>query len=215
MSILQAINSLCETATMMLDYKAEVKKAFTLGLWFKSFPDYTLEHLRPVYAWEIKELDPEADSNWGTFDRLYPLIFKFQFIAETGDSWHECYRAFRQLGWQREKVFRNGGQLQYLFSLTRDGMPKGYSTMHLLLNISIATCKQVQIGTEMKEVPIMKTVCEDLVEVETQEEVEAGGFNPNVHLQQQAIMSTEEAILVAIPDPDGIDPISEDSEIPF
>jgi len=94
-------------------------------------------------------------------------------------------------------------------------MPKGYSTMHLLLNISIATCKQVQIGTEMKEVPIMKTVCEDLVEVETQEEVEAGGFNPNVHLQQQAIMSTEEAILVAIPDPDGIDPISEDSEIPF
>jgi hypothetical protein len=170
MSILQAIDYLGQSTVSQNDNKAQVKKAFTLGLWFRSFPDYTLKHLENAYVWDLKEIDPESNQGYNTFDRLYPLIFKFGFVSDTGDSWHECYRAFRQLGWKREKVFRDGGRLQYLFSLIRDGMPEGYSTLHLLLNISIATCKQVQVGSKLEEVPIMKTVCEDLVEIEAEEE---------------------------------------------
>jgi hypothetical protein len=169
-SIIKAIQSLESSTEVQFSAISQVRKAFLLGLWYKSFPDYMLEHLNTLYSWDLKEIDPEVADN--------SLVnsFKFQFISDTGDSWHQCYRDLRNLGWQRLKVHRDGGRLQYFFRLEENPKPliekpEGYRELHLLLDISISTCKQVQVGTETKEVPIMKTVCEDLVELGEDQEM--------------------------------------------
>lgn len=170
-SIIKAIDRIGQATRFEIGYKNEVERAFLLGLWWRQFPEYMHEHLERVFDWDIKNIDPEVTGNFGAnFEKLYPHIFKFSFISETGTSWHQCYRDIRAIGWKRTKVHRNGGNLQYLFEVTRDWMPEGYSTLHLLLNISISTCKQVQVGTEMKEVPVYRTECEDLRELDDDKE---------------------------------------------
>jgi hypothetical protein len=157
--------------------KSQVERAFLLGLWYKRFPEYTLEHLEKAYGWNHMELMPEGT---GQYEDPYRHFLHFQFTADTGDSWHQCYRDFREHGWQRLKVHRDGGRLQYLlkleanFTWAHEGnegaykvydKPKGFCEIYLVLDIAIATCKTIQVGTETKEVPVMKTVCEDLVEL--------------------------------------------------
>lgn len=162
-AIVKTIRDLERSTTVEFSSVTQVRRAFTLGLWYKAFPEYMLENLNTLYSWDLKEIDPETANSYEGLDNG----FKFQFISDTGDSWHQCYRDLRSLGWRRLKVHRKGGRLQYLFKIenTFDYMPEGFTELHLLLDISISTCKQVQVGTEMKEVPIMKTVCEDLVEL--------------------------------------------------
>lgn len=162
MSIAQRIEALGRATQYQIDNSDTVKRAFCLGLWYKSFPDYAQAHVESAFNFELKNLDKSA-MDWNS--TVYKHLFKFQFVSETGDSWHQCYRDFRQLGWQRKAVHREGGVLQYLFKLVDESKPEGYQLVNLLLEIGISTCKQVQVGTEMKEVPIMQTVCEDLVEL--------------------------------------------------
>lgn len=167
------IEILCKATETTYRADKEVKQAFAMGLFFGQLPVYMLEHLNMAHDWDLYDIDPSLKGNWGVFELRYPLTFKFNFIADTGTSWHPIYQELRQRGWKRLKVHRQGGSLQYLMQMIRDGMPEGYSTLHLLLNIAISTCKQVQVGTEMKEVPVMKTVCEDLVELEEENKEDA------------------------------------------
>lgn len=51
-----------------------------------------------------------------------------------------------------------------MFEIVQEDLPKGYQRVKLLLDISISTCKQVQVGTKMVEQPIFETKCEDLAE---------------------------------------------------
>lgn len=185
--IILAVKDLVRSTEATYSAVLQIERAFLLGLWYKSFPDYTLEHLEKAYGWNHKELMPEEAS---VYDEPYENFLRFQFTADTGDSWHQCYRDFRERGWQRLRVHRDGGRLQYLlklednFTWAHEGeagaykvydKPEGFRELHLLLDISISTCKQVQIGTEMKEVPIMKTVCEDLVEIQESDSAESVG----------------------------------------
>ena len=179
-SIIKAIQSIESSTEVQFSAVSQVRKAFLLGLWYKSFPDYMLEHLNQLYTWDLREIDPEVAKGY----ECYPNSFKFQFISDTGDSWHQCYRDLRNRGWQRLKVHRDGGRLQYLFKLSAgilqadpEWYPEGYRELHLLLDISISTCKQVQVGTEIKEVPVMKTVCEDLADDPTELEPGEGVRN--------------------------------------
>lgn len=193
-TIAKTINSLCESTRMEVSSTIQVKQAFILGLWWNKFPEYMLGHLGACHAWDLTEIDPDLGGNWGEFDKRYRHIFKFMFISDTGDSWHQCYRDLRLLGWRRTKVHRAGGNLQYVFEITHDEMPKGYSKLHLLLQIAISTCRQVQVGTEMKEVPIMKTVCEDLVD-----EPEEDSFNGETP-EECVVHSAEVTSLTVIDD---------------
>lgn len=161
-SICKAVKSLEEATKATYSAEAQIERAFLLGLWYKNFPEYTLEHLEKGYIWNHMELMPEGAEQYAD---PYKHLLKFSFISNTGDSWHQCYRDFRERGWQRAKVHRDGGRLQYLLELKGEDKPKGFSEIHLILDISISTCKQIQVGTEMKEVPVMKTVCEDLIEL--------------------------------------------------
>lgn len=160
MSLESRIKRLGALTKIELSYADYVSEAFALGLWHNSFPAYFGDGLNHAHSWDLRELAPDANSVYHTH------IFRFQFISDTGDSWHQCYRDLRSKGWQRRAVHRNGGLLKYLFEAIDASKPEGYQRIHLLLEISISTCKQIQIGTELKEVPIMKTVCEDLIEVE-------------------------------------------------
>lgn len=161
--VLRAVRQLENFTVFQTDAKSWVRRAFLLGLWYKQFPDYVVEHLDSAFNYDIKDIDP-LNSGWN-YDTVYPNLMKFQFISDTGDSWHQCYRDFRRLGWERIKVHRNGGRLKYLLRNTKGGMPEGYSSINLLLDISIATCKQVQVGTKMVEQPIFETKCDDLVDL--------------------------------------------------
>lgn len=190
-SIIKAIDRIGQATHFEISHEKEVERAFLLGLWWQQFPEYMHEHLERVFDWDIKNIDPEVTGNFGAnFEKLYPHILKFSFISDTGTSWHQCYRDIRAIGWKRIKVHRNGGNLQYLFEVTRDWMPEGYSTLHLLLNISISTCKQVQVGTEMKEVPVYRTECEDLRELDDDKEDAA---------RAEAIYPADEAAAEVIP----------------
>lgn len=160
--VLRGISMLGSMTKLSIDYSPYVERAFLLGLWHRSFPPYMQGDLETTYQWSHKELEPPESSH----------LLRFAFISDTGDSWHQCYRDLRNRGWQRLKVHRDGGRLQYLFKISGgilqadpEWYPKGFDEIHLVLDISIKTCKQIQVGTEMKEVPIMKTVCEDLVEL--------------------------------------------------
>lgn len=164
--ISRAIAQIVKTSRVEMSFEAEIRKAFLLGLWYKQLPEYVAEHMERAYAWDLKQLDPQADSHWEYFEKQYPNIFKFNFIANTGDSWHQCYRDIRSLGWQRLAVHREGGELKYLFQIHRDDMPSGYNSIHLVLNITISTCRQVQIGTKTVEQPIFETKCDDLKEID-------------------------------------------------
>lgn len=175
----RAIDLLAMSTEVSFSATSQVRKAFILGLWHKSFPDYMFGHLDSLYSWDLQEIVGEKSREMiGSLDG-----FKFQFISDTGDSWHQNYRDLRKLGWQRLGVHRDGGRLSYLFSLEDSGTitthedgdvvvyekPEGYRQLYLLLDISISTCQQVQVGTETKEIPIYKTVCDDLVDVKDDE----------------------------------------------
>lgn len=160
--ILRGISMLGSLTKLSFDHSAYIERAFLLGLWHRSFPEYMQGDLETVHRWNYEELDLPYNGH----------ILRFAFISDTGDSWHAVYRDLRNRGWQRSKVHRDGGRLQYLFKISGEILqtepgwyPKGFDEIHLVLDISISTCKQVQVGTEMKAVPIMKTVCEDLVEL--------------------------------------------------
>lgn len=176
-AIARAIETLAKSTEASYTAINQVKDAFSLGLWYKVFPDYMVENLDKLYSWDLEKVDPAAAESYNTIPG-----HKFQFISLTGDSWHQCYRDLRNLGWKRLNVHRDGGRLQYLLKVEDEDKPEGFRELHLLLDISISTCKQVQVGTEMKEVPVMKTVCEDLVEI-----VEAGDEEPLRHLQMSGI----------------------------
>lgn len=193
MSVFNSLKRLRNSAKIDIDYGSYVEEAFLLGLWYRQFPDYMHGHINKAHDWDFHELDPNSEGHWGYVSRVYPRALKFDFISDTGDSWHQCYQDIRRLGWKRLKVHREGGVLKYLFEITRDGMPEGYSTLHLILNISISTCKQVQVGTQMVEVPIMETQCEDLKEINEEPDATA-------ELQQrlnQAVDAVTAAGLVA------------------
>lgn len=166
--ILKAIGNLCSMTQYTLSSESHVKQAFLLGLWYESFPEYMHESLERSPLWNYPAFREAGVTTW---DEPYANMQKFQFIADTGDSWHQCYRDLRKLGWQRLKVHREGGRLQYLLHQQRPSLPEGYTDVHLVLDISISTCKQIQVGTETKQVPIMKTVCEDLVELGEDQEM--------------------------------------------
>lgn len=165
--LLKAVDSLCSMTQTSVDHSSYIKQAFLLGLWHESFPEYMLEAIERTYLWHYQALEPEDSA---IYDDPYVNLQKFQFISNTGDSWHQCYRDLRKLGWKRLKVHREGGRLQYLLHNHRLSMPEGYQDVHLILDISISTCKQVLVKTEMKEVPVYKTVCEDLVELDDDKE---------------------------------------------
>lgn len=166
--VLKALQNLKSVTRISFDQSRTVEQAFLLGLWYKSFPPYMVENLDRAYDYDLEHIDPENKSNWH-LDKLYPHFFKFQFVSDTGDSWHQCYRDLRSLGWQRLKVWREGGRLQYLFRNSAVGMPEGYSHITLLLDISISTCKRIKVGTQMVEQDIFETKCEDLVDLNDDE----------------------------------------------
>lgn len=163
-NILKTIDRLAKSTEVSFSSGSQVHQAFMLGLWYKSFPDYMIYDLGKAYSWDLDNIDPANKSNW-EYEKVYPNLLKFQFTADTGDSWHAVYRDLRRLGWSRDKVWREGGRLQYLLRNAAIGMPEGYTYVTLLLDISIATCKQVQVGTKMVEQPIFETKCEDLVDL--------------------------------------------------
>lgn len=199
--IVQAIRELERSTELQYSSASQVHKAFLLGLWYRSIPEYMLNYLGTLYSWDLTEIDPEAAKS---FDGVPPNSFKFQFISDTGDSWHQCYRDLRRLGWRRLKVHRKGGILQYLFRISegRKGQfPQGFGELHLLLQISIATCRQVQVGTEIKEVPIMETVCEDLVDLPEE--------SPAAAIASGVLEQGETVELVVVPD---VEKVLEDSE---
>jgi hypothetical protein len=168
-ALLQAVNRLAESTRIEYSNAKQVRTAFMLGMWCRQFPDYMFLDLQEAFEWDLHDIDPSLKGNWGAFEKFYSHTFKFSFISDTGDSWHQCYQDIRRHGWKRLKVHRKGGDLQYLFELTLAGMPQGYSTAHLLLQISISTCKQVQVGTQMVEQPIFETKCDDLVDLSDEE----------------------------------------------
>lgn len=157
--LLRGVEMLCAMTRYHSDHSRHVKQAFLLGLWHESFPEYMLGDIDSTHLWEHSEFRPK---NVGHYDDIYVNLQKFMFVSDTSTSWHQCYQDLRKLGWQRLAVHREGGRLKYLLKHHRVSMPEGYQDLHLILDISISTCRQVQVGTETKEVPIMKTVCEDL-----------------------------------------------------
>lgn len=167
-SVCRVIEDLQREVRFTISFESQIRKAFLLGLWYKAFPLYIIEHLEHVYEWDIRDLDPEIEERFGLMGTRYPNIFKFSFISQTGDSWHECYRQLRNMGWKRVKVHRQGGNLSYLLCIESSDQPLGYTTLHLYLKITIATCRQVQTGT--KTVPVFEIQCEDLKPVDDTEE---------------------------------------------
>lgn len=157
------IDSLGTQTKFSIDYTDLIRHAFTLGLWYSSFPDYMVGDLQRCHPWDLTDIDKAASDDWSR--EYYPNMFRFMFISDTGTSWHQCYRDLRSRGWRRLKVHRQGGALQYLFSKSDESKPLGFEHIHLLLGITISTCKQVLVKTEMKEIPVYETVCEDLKEI--------------------------------------------------
>lgn len=169
-----------EAATLIVDYidrlaaqtriefsnTREVKDAFIFGLWWKSFPVYMIGNVNNAYSYDLDNVlaEEREESRRYDFDSSFQPCYKFQFVSDTGSSWHQVYRDLRAKGWERLKVWREGGRLQYLLKIEDEGgKPSGYRRLFLLLDVCISTCRQVQVGTRMQEVPIMQTVCDDLV----------------------------------------------------
>lgn len=185
------ISVLCEQATMSVDHSRMVKKAFCMGVWYRKFPWYAVQDLGDVWGYQLVDMFGEAAAKF-TGSRYETLFtgFTYRFISDTGTSWHQCYKDFRNLGWQRKAVKRDGGRLSYLMTIHNDSAPEGFKDLWLLLDINIATCKVVQTGTKMVEVPIMETFCEDIEELVEEEESEvkveseAKPFDPDVFIQQ-------------------------------
>lgn len=152
MKILKSIDTLAEYAEGAYSYKKDIQFAFLLGLWYNKFPEEVADEVKsPLY--------PHHD-----------IDFSVSFISETGSSWHEVYRKLRSLGWKRIKVERARGNLTYFFVMCNEDLPLSLENLivkTLVLDITIQTCKQVQVGT--REVPIYETKCEDLEEIEETE----------------------------------------------
>lgn len=163
--LLTAIDSLCAMAEVRFDNSRYVKQAFLLGLWHESFPEYMLTNVTWANFWEYEGFHEKYQE---IYSEPYVNLQRFQFISDTGDSWHQCYRDLRSRGWKRLKVHRKGGRLQYLLHNHRLGMPDGYQDIHLVLDISISTCKPVKIGTKI--IDVFETQCEDLVELSDDQE---------------------------------------------
>lgn len=160
MEVLRMIDKLARSTQFSIGYESQVKEAFVLGLWHKKFPAYMVEHLEKAYDWDTKDIKEAMKTSYPSV-----ITFKFQFVSETGDSWHRCYQDIRSMGWNRLGVYREGGRLQYLLEIVDDSFPEGFSRLHLLLDISISTCKQVQVGSKTVIEPIYETRCEDLKEI--------------------------------------------------
>lgn len=165
-TVVAVIKQLGKSTELSISNTKEVERAFMLGVWYRKFPEYMLEHLSTGHNWDLDLVDKENTKNY-SIEEVYPNLNKFQFFSETGTSWHQCYRDLRQLGWERVKVGREGGRLHYLMRNIQpeELCPPRYNIIHLLLEISIATCKQVQVGIKTVEQPIYETQCEDLREV--------------------------------------------------
>lgn len=190
----------------------EVKRAFLLGLHLEYLPVYVVEYLEVAYSWDLHRLIPEAE---GAYKYELPCeVFKFQFISEKGDSWHQIYRDLRQLNWQRLHVWREGGRLQYLMQLLNKKKPEEFQQVWLMLDISIQTCKQVQVGTKKVEQPIYETQCEDLVEID-EEQSEPEPVKPFSPMDRDALK--EQISKDTDPDPEmgAGNPASFEDDIPF
>lgn len=162
----QIIEKLGKKTEISFSHTDEVKFAFQLGLWWGRLPSYMLPHVQEGRGGSIPSQWREEGSEW--WNQPAPA-FQFAFVSDTADSWHQCYHDLRSKGWRRTKVHREGGQLQYLFVIEDFSKPEGFETVDLHLLITISTCKQVQIGTETKEVPVYEIQCEGLRELDEEE----------------------------------------------
>lgn len=150
-----AISRLGNRTKYTFDSTVYVERAFKLGLWYSAIPEICREDIEiNNYTWVLEGAD-----------------LKFNFISDTGTSWRELYRLWREKGWQRKSVEREGGNLTYILTLSDLTKPEGYQTLTFALCITISTCKQVSKGKVMKEVEEFETVCEDLVEVEDSSDI--------------------------------------------
>lgn len=134
--------------------ETEVEYAFMLGLWWNSIPEYMLPQIEKGVSYNLP-------AEWKLTWEIAPT-FKFEFISDTATSWHKCYQDLRQMGWQRAKVHRDGGLLQYLLEIEDLGKPEGYIQTTFHLRISIATCQRVKVGEKTVVEEIFEVKCEGL-----------------------------------------------------
>lgn len=172
-----------EFASYSISYGRELQQAFTLGLWHRKLPDWVFDGLQWYQVWNLSE--PMREQLRAKELNLSDQHFvRIGMTSDTATSWHAAYAEFRRLGWQRVAVHREGGNLQYIMVNGPDNsQPDGYRTLYLCFDITISTCRRVQVGTET--VPVYETVCDDLVEVEdTGEENDRVPFSGLPLLQQ-------------------------------
>jgi hypothetical protein len=147
-------------AKTVVDHTHLVQFAYELGLRWRNIPNSRSVVRRP-YSWDIPEFAQEYK---------YEIKFYLEEVSADGRDWHGLYRTLREHGWTRKLVHREGGKLTYVLEHYDPTFPKGYQRRFLLLNIIIQTCRRIQVGTKMEEVPIYETVCEDIVEPEPTDE---------------------------------------------
>lgn len=136
------------------DHGFEVEYAFNLGLHFKRFPNFCFDLLEMQWQYKYsKELPLDAPA-------------AVTFISDDSTSWHNFYRSWREKGWERKEVKREGGLIQYLMESFDESLPEGHKSFLVRLDITLATCKRVSKGMKTVEVEEFETVCEDLVEPE-------------------------------------------------
>lgn len=194
--IAENISRLGNLAQFTISYADYVRHAFILGLWYQDLPECALGVIEKTHGWNYQKLLPAQPTH--SYSDIYPHLCAAQFVAQTGDAWHPIYQDFRRNGFRRLNVYREGGRLQYLMHKHSLSKPLGYRDLHVVLDISIASCKQVQVGTEVKEVPVMKTVCEDLVEIQdTLDESVPGPQSPDAPANLESVhydKASDEAI---------------------
>lgn len=163
------VDGMAERTRGSHDYSSYVKEAFLLGLYYQDFPQYSFLGLRRAYWWEIYNIWKEGVGLPDEFTAMNQnsTLFCFAFVSETNESWHQVYRDWRAFGWERQAIKRDGARLSYLFKRFSADKPEDFQTIWLLLDISIRTCKQVQVGVQT--IPVMKTVCEELTDIEDHE----------------------------------------------
>lgn len=152
---MSTIKDLMNSAKTNLDYGYLVELAYELGMWWKAFPPDT-EVNRAYNTWNAPEGTPDAQ-------------FAVSVYSEKGDSWHPIYRQFRELGWKRIHVSRNGRELKYYLKMVNEDFPPEFQERVLCLNITIQSCR-VEQRTVTKEVVENVTICDELVEVEEDHE---------------------------------------------
>lgn len=137
---MKSVKELAEYAKGTYDYSEQILRAYELGLRWRQFPAGV-------------NLDTAYDT------ATWTCLWRISFISADGEDWQPLYRELRELGWNREKVKREGGVLTYYLSRTDEDLPEGFRSREVMLVITISTCQQVKVGT--KEVDVFETRCAD------------------------------------------------------